>query len=55
MDAGDQGCVSHIKLGQRFQCPALHGERVYLAGVGSSPHLTVTVAHGQQVGVQLGM
>lgn len=53
MDASDQSCVSHIKLGDSLKGPRLHGKGVQHAAVVSCPHLTATVAHGQQVGAQL--
>lgn len=54
MDAGDQRCVSHVNLGHGFQRAVPHGEGVQLPGDVTSPHLTVTVAHAQQVRAELG-
>lgn len=55
VDACDQCCVSHINLGHGFQRAVPHGEGVQLAGDVPRPHLTVAVAHAQQVRVELGM
>lgn len=55
MDASDQSCVSHIKLGQGFKASILHGKGVQHASVVSRPCFTAAVAHGYQVRVQLEM
>ena len=54
MDASDQRGVSHVKLRHGPEGARAHGEGVEHAPVVSSPHLAAAVAHGQQVGAQLG-
>lgn len=53
VDAGDQCRVSHVSLGRGFQRAVPHGEGMQLAGDVPRPHLTVTVAHAQQVRAEL--
>lgn len=45
--------MSHVKLGQGFNGPSLHGEGVQHAAVVPRPYFRSTVVHRQQVRAQL--
>lgn len=53
MDSSDQRRVSHVNPGHGFQRAVPHGEGVQLAADVPRPHLTVAVAHAQQVRAEL--